>query len=90
MSTRTIIEINHDYANDLLTMPAEMFRGLIMQAALKKAHDQDEIERQCISNGIDILGSRHHSDYLTVRTTADYGRGMTMDLVCEPPKPSNV
>ena len=86
MSTRTIIEINHDFANDLLSMPAEMFRGLIMQAALKQASDQDEIERQCLSSGIDILGSRHHSEYLTVSTTSDYGRGMQMDLVNEPPK----
>jgi len=86
MSIRTIIEINHDYAHDILSMPAEMFRGLIMQMALNQAADQDEIERQCEANGISILGSRHHSDYMTVEVKSDYGRGFTHTMHYEQPK----
>jgi hypothetical protein len=62
MSTRTIIEINHDYLHDLLEHPDEMrdfltaLKGTIADAITPPS-------------GIKVLGERHHSETLklTVR-----------------------
>lgn len=62
MSTRTIIEINHDYLHDLIAHP-EQLSHLIM--ALRWASPPD-VERMLESStqGLRFLGRRHHSETL--------------------------
>ncbi len=63
MSTRTIVEINHDYLHDLLAHPERInvflvhLKGTLLDVA------------NVTPNGIKVLGQRHHSETLkfTVR-----------------------
>ena len=67
MSTRTVIEINHDYMQDLLNHPehfVNLLRGLSgceFNAALYKDG------RVRVGGGITILAQRHHSESITVK-----------------------
>lgn len=58
MSTRTIIEINHDFLRDLAERPLALqtFIASLAGAVPVKAPP-----------GINILGTRHHSDKLVVK-----------------------
>ena len=58
MSTRTIIEVNHDYLHDLLKYPEEVQAFI---AALKSSSSWAEAHTP---SGIRILGQRHHSETL--------------------------
>ena len=55
MSTRTIIEINHDYLSDARTE----FNGLV--AALRHASENELKEMFRYSNAVKVLAQRHHS-----------------------------
>lgn len=63
MSTRTIIEINHDYVADLIENPPYMetflraLRGSEIPASLNKLGRPYEF-----APGIRVLGQRHHSE----------------------------
>jgi hypothetical protein len=59
VSTRTVIEINHDYLGHLEDHP-ERLADLVR--ALKSSH-QPYID-QVLPSGIRILGQRHHSETL--------------------------
>ena len=54
MSTRSIIEINHDYWEDLERVDA-------MHAILMHLHDK---KRYDLPKGIRMLGQRHHTETL--------------------------
>ena len=60
MSTRTIIEINHDHLGELRRDIYPLARLLAVLAACDTAN---EAERQLLRGwGIRILGQRHHSE----------------------------
>jgi hypothetical protein len=59
MSTRTIIEINHDHLNELAHEPDHM--ETLIRAL--RACDLTMLERNRVP-GIRILGQRHHSETL--------------------------
>jgi hypothetical protein len=62
MSTRTIIEINHDYIHDLEADPSQL-RALLLMArsgALANVGPTGSVGLP----GIRILGQRHHSETL--------------------------
>ena len=58
MSTRTIIEINHDYLQDLMERPTQIAMFL---KALGTGLEWAESKKPY---GIEILGQRHHSETL--------------------------
>jgi hypothetical protein len=58
MSTRTVIEINHDYLHDLLEHPEGMVQLL---RALRQTQRYAETQTP---PGVRILGQRHHSETL--------------------------
>ena len=64
MSTRTVIEINHDHLNRLMGEPEYMQRlllllsGTLLVADLNKGRTPEPI------SGIRILAQRNHSDVL--------------------------
>jgi hypothetical protein len=68
MSTRTVIELNHDYISELLSDPKAMAAFLLFlssgAAANARTWDTD-----LGFQGIRVLGQRHHSEtlLLTVR-----------------------
>jgi hypothetical protein len=66
MSTRTIIEINHDYLGDLLKDPEHMHVLLRMarSGALAGLPNAQNPSGRVGLPGIRILGQRHHSDTL--------------------------
>jgi hypothetical protein len=57
MSTRTIIEINHDYLTDLLEDSSFMKQFLWSLRAVGDAYEPP---------GVRVLAQRHHSDTLVV------------------------
>lgn len=59
MSTRTIIEINHDYLAFLLEERQQVFPTLL--GTLRMGEGPCWVRRHLVS-GIRILGQRHHSD----------------------------
>ena len=59
MSTRTIIEINHDYLHDLTHEPDHMAEVLRALASC----DLKRIARNAVP-GVRVLGQRHHSETL--------------------------
>lgn len=64
MSTRTIIEINHDYLHDLRTRDSFLWARLLLDLA---GCELNADERQFFAaHGIRILGSRHHSNSMTL------------------------
>lgn len=58
MSTRTIIEINHDYLSDLFE-DRTFLRDFVQWLSLA---DIDRAKAVGLSVGIRILGQRHHSE----------------------------
>jgi hypothetical protein len=56
MSTRTVIEINHDYLHDLLEHPDRVQSFLLRLRGTTAAEHAP--------TGIRILGQRHHSETL--------------------------
>lgn len=60
MSIRTIIEINHDYLNALIS-DSELMRDFLLD--LRSASIQDQLEYYK-ARGITFLNQRHHSDDL--------------------------
>lgn len=72
MSTRTIIEINHDRLGRLQSHP-EIFAKILLElgismhgAALNKANDGGHALD--IGDGVTIILQRHHSTRVTVKT----------------------
>lgn len=64
MSTRTIIEINHDAINALLDVDAFILPRLLVGL---RSCLLDEKERDFLAaRGIRVLGQRHHSESLTL------------------------
>lgn len=64
MSTRTIIEINHDAINALLDVDAFILPRLLVSL---RSCLLDEKEREFLAaHGIRVLGQRHHSESLTL------------------------
>lgn len=67
MSTRTIIEINHDWLHDLEQMSCDSLRTLLRRAtdcnAALNASGARGVEHGC---GVRTLGTRHHSEDLDV------------------------
>jgi hypothetical protein len=64
MSTRTVIEINHDYVHDLEQHPeywGSLLRGLRSGAFNAGLNDGDTPNA---APGIRVLGQRHHSQLL--------------------------
>lgn len=60
MSTRTIIEINHDHLGELRRDGYPLARLLAVLAACDTANpEEQQLLRQ---SGIRILGQRHHSE----------------------------
>lgn len=62
MSTRTVIEINHDYLSDLSHEPehmAEVIRAL-------QSCDLKRLQHNAVP-GIRVLGQRHHSETLNLK-----------------------
>ena len=59
MSLRTIVEINHDYLNDLVHKP-EIFQTFINSVARGERSDIDV-------PGIRVVGHRHHGDPLLLK-----------------------
>jgi len=58
MSTRTVIEINHDVLADLIAWPNAIEKFLWALSST------EETARRAAPNGIRILGQRHHSETL--------------------------
>ena len=73
MSTRTIIEINHDYLGDLAKDPsilADVLRQLgsgAIGAEIAKADGSEQPQRRPGVPGIRFLATRHHSEVITIR-----------------------
>lgn len=64
MSTRTIVEINHDYLHDLEHHPerwGELVRGL---KTLEYNRALNDGETPTAISGVRVLGQRHHSERL--------------------------
>jgi hypothetical protein len=59
MSTRTIIEINHDFCGDLERRP-EIFRALLLYLRGGDFPGNDKFA--LASHGITVLRQRHHSE----------------------------
>lgn len=69
MSTRTIIEINHDYLNDLLKDP-DAWKALLLMArsgALAGFPSEKNPGGEVGLPGIRILAQRHHSETLNLK-----------------------
>lgn len=67
MSTRTIIEINHDYLPDLIEDPEAAKNFFVGLACARPMGESDRSCCEWIPNGIRIFGQRHHSDKLVVK-----------------------
>lgn len=64
MSTRTIIEINHDHINDLTGLHAYVWNRLLLDL---KSYGLNDKEMQFFAScGLRILGQRHHSETLNL------------------------
>ena len=61
MSTRTIIEINHDHLHDLKRYPERLVAFLRALGLTDERHLQANTP-----NGIRVLAQRHHTTKLTV------------------------
>lgn len=61
MSIRTIIEINHDYCQDLRDNPEAM--KSILQIIQNCNRDRDYL----LPGGVRYLGQRHHSETLALK-----------------------
>jgi len=62
MSTRTVIEINHDYLHDLVRdghVSRDLFRALSESGSMETLN-ADRLKPQ----GVRFLGRRHHSETL--------------------------
>jgi hypothetical protein len=65
MSTRTIIEINHDYLTvNTLTALVDLFNLLGTSEATRLLNENDGVPVFWRGCGIRILGQRHHSETL--------------------------
>lgn len=64
VSTRTVIEINHDYIADLVRDPGEFLDLLktLTGSEITAALNRGEVPR--FWSGITVLGQRHHSQTL--------------------------
>lgn len=64
MSTRTVIEINHDYIAGLVRNPDEFLNLLktLTGSEITRALNRGEVPR--FGSGITVLGQRHHSETL--------------------------
>lgn len=58
MSTRTIIEINHDYLHDISKHPEKLCEFV------KRLGSGLEWADRVMPNGVRVLGQRHHSETL--------------------------
>lgn len=65
MSTRTILEFNHDYVREIERDPAGAARTLV-DLVLDRSLGQERGAREGRHYGIRRLASRHHSDALKV------------------------
>lgn len=64
MSTRTVIEINHDYLSNLEKYPEQF---LDMLKALRGSSITGELNNgltPIVADGVRVLGQRHHSERL--------------------------
>ena len=67
MSTRTVIEINHDYLSDLLG-DTEHFASLLRDLSGSSITGMlNKGETPLVAVGIRVLGQRHHSETLTLK-----------------------
>lgn len=66
MSTRTVIEINHDYLSRLMKDPQPLYQLLrsMCSSDLTGALNEAKGAPVRMGNGIDVLGQRHHSETL--------------------------
>lgn len=65
MSTRTVIELNHDYLGRLMREPW-IWERLVQALVTCNANDADE-QRVLAALGIRILAQRHHSETLRLK-----------------------
>ena len=64
MSTRTIIEINHDHLNRLMGEPEYMQRLLLLLSGTLFVADLNKGSTPEPISGVRILAQRHHSETL--------------------------
>lgn len=64
MSTRTIIEINHDYLSDLSKDDDAYFKVLLSMLRSGVGANENDWNTSLGVPGIRILGQRHHSETL--------------------------
>jgi hypothetical protein len=60
MSTRTIIEINHDFWHELEANPAEAMKTLLRSINTFNVHDPSVAP----PHGVRLLAQRHHTEVL--------------------------
>jgi len=63
MSTRTIIEINHDYLAELTAADLDELKRQLASGGINPEIDPYPLRHQ----GVRVLGQRHHSEKLTLK-----------------------
>jgi len=66
MSTRTILEFNHDYLHDLNDEQWENLKRYLRSGFVGNS---DINSSRHIVPGVRVLGQRHHSEELTIKVT---------------------
>lgn len=64
MSIRTIVEFNHDYANDLAAEDLRRLKRALFDTDTTAALNVGQIPQPV--TGVRILAQRHHSDEITL------------------------
>lgn len=66
MSTRTIIELNHDYAHSLREMDMELLMRRILTTSLTGALNKARGRPVDLVPGMRVMAQRHHSEKITL------------------------
>ncbi len=69
MSSRTVVEFNHDYGNNIFEKPAEFMTLLRMM--INSGSNDAELQRKLSMFGVTVTPTAHHSCKRELKLTAE-------------------